>query len=161
MLFRSLEKWGRKCAYCGAENVPLQIEHIVAKSRGGSNRASNLALACRKCNEKKDAMPVEEFLANEPALLVKILARAKAPLKDAAAVNATRWALKGALETTGLPVKTASGGKTKWNRNRLGIPKTHALDALCVGDVRAVKDWQMPGISIKAKIGRASCRERV
>lgn len=145
-----LEKWGRKCSYCGAEDVPLQIEHIVAKSRGGSNRASNLALACRKCNEKKDAMPVEEFLADEPALLARILSQAKAPLKDAAAVNATRWELKGALETTGLPVNTASGGKTKWNRSRLGIPKTHALDALCVGDVGAVKDWQMPAISIKA-----------
>ena len=32
-----LEKWGRACAYCHATNVPLQIEHIVPKSRGGSN----------------------------------------------------------------------------------------------------------------------------
>ena len=37
-----LEKFGRKCAYCGAENVPLQVEHIVPKARGGSNRVSNL-----------------------------------------------------------------------------------------------------------------------
>jgi hypothetical protein len=27
-----LEKWGRKCAYCDKENVPLQIEHITAKA---------------------------------------------------------------------------------------------------------------------------------
>ncbi|CCQ59545.1 Paclitaxel/taxanoid biosynthesis susceptibility protein TS1 (Fragment) [Crocosphaera watsonii WH 0402] len=27
-----LEKWQRKCAYCGIENVPLEIEHIVPKS---------------------------------------------------------------------------------------------------------------------------------
>jgi len=25
-----LEKWSRKCAYCGIENVPFEIEHIVA-----------------------------------------------------------------------------------------------------------------------------------
>jgi 5-methylcytosine-specific restriction endonuclease McrA len=36
-----LEKWGRTCAYCGAENTPLEIEHIIPKSRGGSNRVSN------------------------------------------------------------------------------------------------------------------------
>ncbi|MGB1289371.1 MAG: RNA-guided endonuclease IscB, partial [Aggregatilineales bacterium] len=31
-----LEKWGRTCAYCGAKDTPLQIEHIVPKARGGS-----------------------------------------------------------------------------------------------------------------------------
>src|SRR5262249_52051827 len=40
------EKWGRKCAYCGAQNLPLQIEHLIPKERGGSNRISNLTLAC-------------------------------------------------------------------------------------------------------------------
>ncbi|MCP4113144.1 MAG: HNH endonuclease, partial [Desulfobacteraceae bacterium] len=48
-----LEKWGRKCAYCGKDNVPLEIEHIRAKSRGGSDRVSNLTLACTKCNQRK------------------------------------------------------------------------------------------------------------
>ncbi len=48
-----LEKFGRKCVYCelllrrftsfiGKENVPLQVEHIRPKTRGGSNRVSNL-----------------------------------------------------------------------------------------------------------------------
>src|SRR5262249_11893240 len=32
-----LEKFGRKCAYCKATNVRLQIEHIVPKARDGSN----------------------------------------------------------------------------------------------------------------------------
>ena len=32
-----LEKWGRKCAYCGTENVPLQIEHMCAVSRETSS----------------------------------------------------------------------------------------------------------------------------
>ncbi len=31
-----LEKWGRQCAYCGAENVPLEVEHIIPKSRGAA-----------------------------------------------------------------------------------------------------------------------------
>ena len=44
-----LNKWDRKCAYCGAENTPLQIEHIQPKSQGGTNRISNLCLACEPC----------------------------------------------------------------------------------------------------------------
>lgn len=42
-----LEKWGRKCAYCGAKDTPLEVEHLVRKFRGGSNRVSNLTLACQ------------------------------------------------------------------------------------------------------------------
>ncbi len=41
-----LEKWDRKCVYCGKENVPLQIEHIRSRSKGGTNRVSNLTIAC-------------------------------------------------------------------------------------------------------------------
>lgn len=48
-----LEKWGRKCAYCGATNTLLQVEHIHPKANGGSNAVSNLALACDPCNKKK------------------------------------------------------------------------------------------------------------
>ena len=40
-----LEKWGRRCAYCKQANVPLEIEHLTPKARGGSNRISNLTLA--------------------------------------------------------------------------------------------------------------------
>ena len=130
-----LEKWGRQCAYCPATDVPLQVEHIVATACGGTNRVSNLTLACRKCNEAKGTQRIEDFLAHDPARLARIKAQAKAPLKAAAAVNSTRWALFNALRDTGLPVETGTGGRTKWNRTRLGIPKGHALDAACVGVV--------------------------
>lgn len=82
-----LQKWSRKCAYCGIENVPFEIEHIVAKSKGGSNRVSNLCLSCHSCNQTKGNKPVEEFLKKKPEILKRILAQAKAPLKDAAAFN--------------------------------------------------------------------------
>jgi hypothetical protein len=59
--------------------------------------------------------------------------RAKAPLKDATAVNATRWELYRRLRATGLPVECGSGGRTKFNRATRGLPKTHWLDAACVG----------------------------
>ena len=145
-----LEKWHRTCAYCDATGVPLEIDHIYPRSRGGSNRISNLALACRPCNQKKGSCDVAAFLAKDPARLRRIQAQAKRPLKDAAAVKATWWKLLEALKATGLPVTTGSGGLTKFNRTRLGIPKTHALDAVCAGTVDTVTDWHRPTLTIKA-----------
>ncbi|TMR89346.1 RNA-guided endonuclease IscB, partial [Nonomuraea basaltis] len=136
-----LEKWGRACAYCGNSGVPLNIDHIHPRSRGGSDRISNLVVACIGCNQDKNARPVQEFLAGRPKVLARVLAQAKVPLRDAAAVNATRWALWRALASTGLPVHAASGGRTKWNRSRTGAPKSHTLDALHVGELDAVTCW--------------------
>ncbi len=128
-----LEKWGRKCAYCSAENVPLEIEHIHPKSKGGSNRVSNLTLACRSCNEKKGNQEIQEFLAKKPDLLARILSQAKKPLADAAAVNSTRWQLYKQLKAMELPVEAGDGGLTKFNRCGQELPKTHWLDASAVG----------------------------
>ena len=127
-----LAKWGRACAYCDAANVPLQVEHIVPKARGGSNRVSNLTLACGPCNQDKDALPVEEFLAHDLKRLARILRDVMRPLRDASAVNSTRWALHRALSEHHT-VLTGTGGQTKYNRARFDLPKTHALDALAVG----------------------------
>jgi len=128
-----LEKWQRKCSYCDAKDVPLQIEHIHPRAKGGSDRVSNLCLACEKCNLKKNTDSIEKFLAKDPDRLKKILAQAKAPLKDAAAVNSTRWALFNALKATGLPVEVGTGGRTKFNRTKQELPKAHWIDAACVG----------------------------
>lgn len=128
-----LEKWGRKCIYCDKVGVPLEVEHIHPKSKGGSNRVSNLTLSCNKCNQKKGNKPIQQFLKKKPELLKRILSHALQPLKDAAAVNSTRWALYRALPQTNLPVETGTGGRTKFNRTRQNLPKTHWLDAAGVG----------------------------
>ena len=128
-----LEKWGRRCAYCGKEDVPLQIEHIVPRSKGGTDRVSNLTLACEACNRKKGDKSVEEFLKGKPDLLRRIQAQARTPLKDAAAVNSVRWALWQSLRDLGLHIETGSGGRTKYNRAQQGYPKRHWIDAACAG----------------------------
>ncbi|MFB8794988.1 MAG: RNA-guided endonuclease IscB [Microcoleus sp.] len=145
-----LNKWNRKCAYCSAENVPLQVEHIHPKAKGGSNRISNLCLACEKCNQKKGTQDIKQFLVKKPDILKHILAQAKRPLKDAAAVNSTRWALFSCLKETGLPVLTGSGGLTKFNRTRLQLPKTHWLDAACVGQIESLSVITSKPLWIKA-----------
>ncbi len=133
-----LEKWGRSCAYCDAENVPLNLDHVVPRASNGSNRPSNLVPACVPCNQRKGSRPLAEFLKRDPERLERILAGLKAPLRDAAAMNSTRWALDCALRALGVPVEAASGGRTKWNRHRFSVPKTHANDAACVGNVGGV-----------------------
>lgn len=145
-----LEKWERQCTYCGIKNVPLQIEHIIAKSRGGSNKISNLCLACEPCNLKKGTQPVEQFLSDKPELLKQILVQAKRSLKDAAAVNSTRWKLFNSLKELGLSVTTGSGGLTKFNRRRLNLPKTHWIDAACVGKIKGLKLLTNQPLVIKA-----------
>ena len=122
-----LEKYGRKCVYCGKENVPFEIEHLIPKSRGGSNRLSNLAIACHDCDQTKGNKTAAEF--GDP----EIHKQAEATLKDAAVVTATRWAVYQVLESSKLPIECGTGGRTKFNRIEFGLPKEHYYDAVCVG----------------------------
>lgn len=142
-----LEKWSHKCAYCGATDVPLQVEHILPKSRGGGDRVSNLTLACGPCNQRKGNQTAAEF--GFPHLHL----HAQRPLKDAAAVNATRWALYRRLQASGLPIEVGTGGRTKYNRTKLGLPKAHWIDAACVGESGA---GVQVDISLKSAVIRAT-----
>ena len=73
-----LEKWGRQCAYCKAKGIPLQVEHNIPRSRGGTKRVSNLTVACEACNQSKNNLTAAEF--GHP----NIQKQALRPLKDAA-----------------------------------------------------------------------------
>lgn len=143
-----LEKWERRCVYCGRPGVPLAVDQIVAEVNGGSNRVSNLTVSCHDCRQHK---------ATNSRRLRWIRFQAKAPLNKVRAGNVVRWALLQSLTTTGLPILTATGGRTKWNRARLGIPKSYALDAVCVGTVDDVQLWKRPILTIKAS-GRGHYR---
>jgi 5-methylcytosine-specific restriction endonuclease McrA len=140
-----LEKWGRKCAYCGAKESPLEVEHIVPRSRGGSDRASNLTLVCVPCNQRKGNRTAAEFEHPE------LQAKAKQPLKDAAAINSIRYAVGNALRAFGLAVSFWTGGRTKFNRASQGYPKDHWIDAACVGTTgEAVSLNAVTALSISA-----------
>ncbi|MBS3026064.1 MAG: HNH endonuclease [Dolichospermum sp. DET50] len=156
-----LEKWDRQCAYCGAKDVPLQVEHIHPRAKGGTNSITNLTLSCEKCNVKKGTKDIKDFLKKDTNRLEKILKQAKRPLADAAAVNTTRFALLEALKATGLPVETGSGGLTKFNRSQQNIDKTHWLDAACVGKSTPkliIKNIKPLLITANGHGSRQSCR---
>jgi 5-methylcytosine-specific restriction endonuclease McrA len=140
-----LNKWGRKCAYCGKKGR-LEVDHIHPKSKGGSDRIDNLTLACRECNQAKDNQLPEVWLDDRPTLLKKIQEKAVTDYKDAAAVNTTNKALIERLKTLakklGIAGADYDGVQTSRNRSKLGIPKDHCLDALCVGKVKKISGWE-------------------
>jgi 5-methylcytosine-specific restriction endonuclease McrA len=128
-----LEKWGRKCAYCGKTNIPLEIEHIIPKSKGGTNAVFNLTISCHNCNQAKNNLDIKDFLKNKLNILQKINKFRLVSLKDAAAVNSTRNILIKKLKQSNLDIELGSGGLTKFNRIKRKFSKTHWLDATCVG----------------------------
>ena len=154
------EKYGRKCVYCDAEVDRMELDHIVPRSKGGSDRVSNLAPCCHKCNLEKGNMLIDEFLKDDPERLEKIKNQMKAPLKDATAMNVVRPAILRKLNRTGLTVTCWSGARTKWNRDRLSIPKDHHLDASCVGDIIAVHGWENQDVLMIEASGHGSRKRK-
>jgi len=129
-----LDKWHRTCVYCGATNVPLQVEHMTPRARGGTDHISNLCLACEACNIAKGTQDIQTFLSKKPEQLTRILTHARAPFKDTTSANTTRWALYERLKMLGLPIEVGTGGRTKFNRTKRELPKTRWHDAACVGE---------------------------
>lgn len=67
------ERFGGRCWYCGCElAAPIGAgveantatrDHVVPRSKGGSNHPGNLVAACRRCNNDKRAKSLEEYRA--------------------------------------------------------------------------------------------------
>jgi 5-methylcytosine-specific restriction endonuclease McrA len=116
-----LDKWKRTCAYCSGKEVPLEVEHIIPKSRGGTDRVSNLTLSCRTCNVKKGDQTAEEF--GHPS----IQQQAKKSLKAAACLSTIRWRV-----VAQLGAEHTYGYVTKYLRTKLGLEKSHVNDAFVI-----------------------------
>lgn len=116
-----LEKYGRTCVYCGESNIPLQVEHIIPTSRGGSDRVSNLTISCSTCNQKKGNKTAQEFGHPE------IQEQAKESLKATAFMNTIRWKLVNLLNCD-----HTYGYITKCKRIKLNLEKSHPNDAFVI-----------------------------
>ena len=147
-----LDKYGHICQYCGGTSGDhvLEWEHIIPKSRGGSNSVKNATLACSSCNSEKDNRTPEEWRAdiqketvitklNQARLngIEKVLDReVQKSNRYCAWVNSTRRYLERALFSMFEDVECSSGGRTKYNRTVImNLPKDHHFDALCVGNI--------------------------
>ena len=65
------------CVYCerflgDASSSAVTLDHVIPRSRGGSNDASNLVTACITCNATRRDMPVSEFGRNRTGVVRRI-----------------------------------------------------------------------------------------
>lgn len=51
-----------KCRYCGVEDMPLTVDHLVLWEDGGPSTKENLVAACKKCNRTRGNTPYSEWL---------------------------------------------------------------------------------------------------
>lgn len=135
-----LEKFNRTCVYCDTTNAFFEIDHVIPRVHGGSNRISNLVLSCHSCNQKKGNKSLEEFLINDKIRISRIKQNLKNSLKDVAAVSTCRNKLVRGLNRLGILTSYFPGSLTKFNRSNLRLPKTHAIDAACVGIVNKINN---------------------
>lgn len=59
-----------KCRYCGANKVPLTVDHMVLWEEGGPTIDINLITSCKKCNHTRGSMKYEDWL--QSALYLKV-----------------------------------------------------------------------------------------
>ena len=140
-------KTNSKCSYCGAKAT--EIDHIVPKSKGGTNSSYNLTPACRACNQTKSNLSLKDFgkIMNKD---YSHLEPKKLP-KDAAIIQAARnYTIRKIKEIIPNTISYAAW-LTKYNRDQLGLPKQHYYDALSVGDVANYKFLTDKVLIISAK----------
>ena len=162
------------CAYCaGLTGDPiLEKEHVMPRSLGGTNRLKNLVISCRTCNVDKNNLHPNAWATlcgqrgdklnlKRSSNMQQIMTGYRPSLKDAALMNATRYAIGRVLKTILQDVTFWSGGRTKKNRSSQRYQKEHWIDAACVGergDTVLIKNVVPLTISAKGHGSRQMCR---
>ena len=151
-----LEKHGRKCFYCGKAVSGFEVEHMLPKSKGGSNRIDNLTLSCHDCNEKKGTLTAEEFIrqtlpVKKAASKLKQLPNEIRLFKYMAYMNTTRWALYDTIKERYPNVKMTYGYITKYNRIQAELPKAHHIDAKCITGFPTVPSIDQTVVKVKMR----------
>jgi hypothetical protein len=52
------------CRYCGVNDQPLTVDHVVVWEEMGPSVPMNLISSCKKCNNKRGTMRYEEWLGS-------------------------------------------------------------------------------------------------
>ena len=108
-----------KCQICGGKDVRLEVHHIVCRSHGGSNRMDNLITLCSDCHGK--------IHNGEMGFKKEVKS-----FKYASYMNVMRKRLIDSLKSIYDDVFETFGYLTKFNREKLGICKSHGNDAFVI-----------------------------
>lgn len=91
------ERDHHRCMYCektqeqqdaehrasGKAQMPLQLDHLVARVHGGEDKPENLVTACAACNRDHGDKPVAKWLESRPDIKItaaQLFAHARKPL---------------------------------------------------------------------------------
>jgi len=107
------------CQICGAMNTRLEVHHIKFRSQGGSDSMDNLVALCSDCHSK---VHCGELTFDEK---VK-------SFKHASHMNVMKKRLLESLRNEFDNVFETFGYLTKFNREKLGLCKSHCNDAFVI-----------------------------
>ncbi|MEG1725883.1 MAG: RNA-guided endonuclease IscB [Anaerovoracaceae bacterium] len=107
------------CQYCKgkSKDSKLEVHHIVFRSNEGSDDEENLITLCSDCHYKLHHNKLE----------INLLGKRKTQLKHATQMNSIRCQLLKQLECD-----ETFGFITKGNRQTMGLPKEHYMDAVVI-----------------------------
>lgn len=143
--FEILTRDNYTCVYCGrgAFDVELEVDHVVPKSKGGSNDPVNLATACFDCNRSKSDKLISESKTAD--FCVKnsehVTRMAEA---EAAKIKAMRSAkrqfnklIRDLEESLSLEITTLGQRSVRQFLSRLGLDEV--VDSACIASSKPTK----------------------
>ena len=109
-----------KCTQCGKSDTKLEAHHIIRRRNGGKDTITNLTTLCKECHDKVHAyvITISGGVSGFRDRIAQRTMQGKAHL----------YACLGELA----PVEKVFGYQTAEYRKKLGFPKDHDVDALCV-----------------------------
>ena len=120
------------CQCCKTKKGTLHAHHIVYRRNGGAGTLDNLITLCEECHKKLHKGELHTFES-------KLKGKKKGTLKHATQMNSIRKQLlrhyPDAIETFGYI--------TKENRQLLGLPKSHVIDACVIASQGKSFDWNL------------------
>lgn len=107
------------CQICECKDTQLEVHHIRFKSQGGSNSMENLITLCKSCHEKihKNELKIDKQVRS---------------FNHASHMNIMRKRLVRILKNEFANVFETYGYLTKFNREKLGLSKSHCNDAFII-----------------------------
>ncbi len=107
------------CQICGAKHIKLEVHHIQFRSQGGSDRMDNLVTLCKDCHGNVHS--------GELTFDKKVQS-----FKHASHMNIMRKRLVELLRDEFGSVFETFGYLTKFTREKLGLCKSHCVDAFVI-----------------------------
>ena len=107
------------CQKCGEKSRKLEVHHIIFKSNGGTNNMDNLVTLCSECHRN---IHIDDLKFNKKVNV----------FKHTSHMNIMRRRVIETLHDEYDNVSETYGYITKYNREKLGIGKSHSNDAFVI-----------------------------